>query len=175
VGRSWRYCSTDVQAQALAADLLNEIMAAAYTDPENPSDALGTDSGESGGDRTTWDDIDDYDGWTESPPENKNGSPLPNSTGWTRSVNVQKLSWSNPTLTVNDNFPEQGVRLITVSVTGPNGKSATLKAIRSHNGVTEQALGVDLQVVSGLTVDLEAGGAPESQQGTNTLNHSRGP
>ena len=52
----------------LAEGLMNEVSALAYVDPSG-SATIGLDSGEFAGDKTTFDDVDDFDNWTESPPK----------------------------------------------------------------------------------------------------------
>lgn len=83
----------NIQAQhrggaSLARDLMAEIVHARYEEPDDPP-VFGRESSESGGDRADWDDIDDYDGWSSSPPESKDGTELTGYTGWTREVEVR--------------------------------------------------------------------------------------
>lgn len=112
------------RAHLLAEDLMAEIMRQSYADPEEvgritltdppivPCD-LGKDSGESGGSRLDYDDVDDYHGWTASPPEQKDGATIPNLTSWTRSVNVERLDPANLSLAPAS---ELGLKRITVTV-----------------------------------------------------------
>lgn len=86
-------------AQQLAADLMAEIMNQAFEDP-----ALAVGSFGPGGDESTrrdFDDVDDYDGWTESPPADPDGAPLAGGvyTGYQRQVtvwNVDPATLSTP-------------------------------------------------------------------------------
>ena len=41
-------------------------------------------------------DVDDYDGWSASPPEDKNGNPLVGFDDWGRSVSVEWVNPDNP-------------------------------------------------------------------------------
>lgn len=54
---------------------------------KSPS-AIGDDNGESAGDKTTFDDIDDFHGWTESPPKDPLGQPKTEFAQYTSSVTV---------------------------------------------------------------------------------------
>ncbi len=112
------------RAHLLAEDLMAEIMRQSYADPEDvgfidltdPSitpSSLGRDSGEFGGDRVDLDDVDDYHGWTASPPEQKDGTTIPDLTGWTRGVNIERLDPANLSLAPAS---ELGLKRITVSV-----------------------------------------------------------
>jgi Tfp pilus assembly protein PilV len=58
-------------AAGLADDLMAEILSAPYSDPSGTA-VFGLESGESNGSRAAFDDVDDYNGWTEQPPQPKN-------------------------------------------------------------------------------------------------------
>jgi type II secretory pathway pseudopilin PulG len=96
-----------------ASGLLAEIMAQAYQDPTLPTIGLGPEPGESTTKRSSWNDVDDYNGWTESPLQNKDGTIIPNTVGWTRGVVVTWVSSGNPTQT---SLVETGCKCITVTV-----------------------------------------------------------
>jgi len=57
-------------ANELAADLMAQIDALPFEDPSG-SAGIGVESGEVSGDRSTFDDVDDFHGWTASPPRNR--------------------------------------------------------------------------------------------------------
>jgi type II secretory pathway pseudopilin PulG len=97
----------------LASGLMAEIMAQAYQDPTLPTTVLGPEAGESTTSRAGWDDVDDYNGWSESPLQNKDGTTISNTTGWQRSVVVAWVSSGNPTIT---STVETGCKRITVTV-----------------------------------------------------------
>ena len=69
----------------LAQALMAEILQQPYEEPDDPV-VFGLESGESIGDRLTFDDVDDYDGWTETPPQYKDGTTVPDCDGWSRTV-----------------------------------------------------------------------------------------
>ena len=55
---------------------------------DNPSATLGPDAGETSTDKTTFDDIDDFNGWTETPARDPLNVALPDFTAFSRSVTV---------------------------------------------------------------------------------------
>ena len=57
--------------------------------------------------------MDDYHLWSASPPQDRNGLPLPNVANWQRDVAVEWVDSSNPSITVGS---DQGVKRITVTV-----------------------------------------------------------
>jgi type II secretory pathway pseudopilin PulG len=77
-----------VTANELARDLLEEILARSFDDPN------GTESGEAG--RSSWDDIFDYNGFTESPPTDPTGAAITGATGYTRTVRVIPVATTDP-------------------------------------------------------------------------------
>src|SRR5689334_8248461 len=69
----------------LADQLLTEVMQCYFKEPAGGT-TLGPDAGETS--RAQFDDCDDYNGWSESPPQLRDGTVLTEFTGWTRSVSV---------------------------------------------------------------------------------------
>jgi hypothetical protein len=113
----------------LAQDLMSEILAQAYEDPTLGTGSFGLGADETGdGSRELWDDVDDYNGWSAGPPEDKHGAVLPDLDGWERSATVAWVSPSDLTSTLNEN---QGLKRITVSITHNGVEVASLSAIRS--------------------------------------------
>jgi type II secretory pathway pseudopilin PulG len=113
----------------LAQAMIDEIVSQAYQDPNYTTVTLGPDPGESPSLRANWNDVDDYNGWSESPLQNKDGSVIPNTTGWQRSVVVAWVQTSNPSLT---STTETGCKLITVTVTHNGFPVATSTALRTN-------------------------------------------
>src|SRR5216110_119218 len=75
------------QAPALAGQLMAEIRQANYADDAVPNGPLGPEAGEvNGKDRTGFDDVDDYNGLSESPCRARDGSSLPAIGDWKRDV-----------------------------------------------------------------------------------------
>ncbi|MCF6338398.1 MAG: prepilin-type N-terminal cleavage/methylation domain-containing protein [Gammaproteobacteria bacterium] len=82
--------------------------------------AIGTD-GES---RATYDDIDDYHGLNQSPPQDSSGTDMPGYAGYTVNVSVIQpgVNWNA--------VPAADVRLITVSVTSSSNETLSVSAYR---------------------------------------------
>jgi len=82
--------------------------------------AIGTD-GES---RATYDDIDDYHGLNQSPPQDSSGTDIPGYAGYTVNISVVQpgANWNA--------VPAADVRLITVSVTSSNNETLSVFAYR---------------------------------------------
>jgi hypothetical protein len=106
---------------SLALSLLAEIERHPYEDPQGGA-TIGINGGENAGDKTTFDDIDDFHGWSESPPQSSGGVPMIEHTGWTRSVSVHFVDPANPTQTVASS---RGLKRITVTV-ARGGKSVAM-------------------------------------------------
>jgi len=113
------------RASLLAGDLMAEILTQAYRDPEGGV-GIGPDTGEGTTTRADFDDVDDYDGWTRSPPEDANGAALVSGSGLTRSVTVDCVSATNLTQVVSFNA---GAKRIIVTVQGGGATLATLTAV----------------------------------------------
>ncbi|MEZ6052671.1 MAG: hypothetical protein R3C02_15000 [Planctomycetaceae bacterium] len=65
--------------------MLREILIQSYEDPnETPKWKHETGEAQSPTSRADFDDTDDYDDWTASPPQLPDGTPLTAYTGWTR-------------------------------------------------------------------------------------------
>jgi hypothetical protein len=112
----------------LANGLMGEIMTLAYEEP-NGVPLFGLDAGELPTSRSNYDDVDDFNGWTESPPADRNGVALPGLSGWQRSVRVEWVMASDP----NQVSPvESGAKRITVTVKHGNVPVAAYMAVRTR-------------------------------------------
>lgn len=102
-------------ATTLARDLLNEILQAAYHEPESGG-VFGPEGEEAAtGDRSLFDDADDYHGWQASPPQTKQGIAIPDRADWQRRVTVEHVDPTNlESVLLSSN--DQGVKRITVEV-----------------------------------------------------------
>lgn len=121
--------SDRARGQQLALDLMNEIMTQAYSTPG--ATVLGLDLGKLNSNRSQFSDVDDYSGWTESPPADRSGNALSGMTGWRRSVTVE---WADPVTLAPTNQADSGLKLVTVTSTNrgaSGGPVATIKAYRS--------------------------------------------
>ncbi len=110
------------KAGYLAYALIGEMLELSYMQPGQTSSPIGLDTGESSTSRANYNDVDDYNGWTDSPPQNKDGTVLPDLTGWSRQVVVEWVSPSTLTQASPGSSSETGMKRLTVTV--------------QHNGTT---------------------------------------
>ncbi len=75
-GRARESLRTRAQASAAAERVLAEVLGKEFDDPQTPDAPAGIDANESKSDRTTFDDIDDYDGARLAPIEDAHGTRL---------------------------------------------------------------------------------------------------
>jgi MSHA pilin protein MshD len=99
-------------AIGLADDLMAEVLKAKYVDP-GASPVFGPETGESGSSRAAFNDVDDYNGWSEQPPQAKNGTAMTDRSDWRRRVTVDRVTVSDPTKTSST---ETGVKRVQVDV-----------------------------------------------------------
>src|SRR5206468_12187441 len=99
-----------------------------YQDPTLPTLVLGAELGET---RVTFNDVDDYNGLSESPPQTANGTTIAGYTGWTRSVQV---AWANPSNPSASSLIETGLKRITITVTAATGRKYVVSGLRSKYG-----------------------------------------
>lgn len=114
-------------AGILADSLINDVLALSYADPTPPA-GFGPEAGESTSSKAGWDDVDDFDGWSESPPQDRNGATMPGLKGWKRTVSVQRVLAGDPSQPAGS---ETGVKRITVTVLRNNLPVATRTALRT--------------------------------------------
>jgi prepilin-type N-terminal cleavage/methylation domain-containing protein len=114
-------------ALGLADELMSEILQQPYSDPDG-SNTFGHETGEATSPRSAFDDVDDYNGWNVSPPQYRDGTAIPNRTGWTQQVQVTRVSLSDPTQTSST---ETGVKRIRVFISYQSQVLADESAIRT--------------------------------------------
>ena len=175
--RSWQATSDLADGSQLARQLLLEVSPLAYQDP-NQTPAFGIETGETSvpNSRAAFDDIDDYMNFTENPVRDRTGTILANYSGWLRYADVQKV---DPTIisagrygVISDASADKGIRLITVTVSSPKGKTTVLNAYRTSAGGTQQQQGVNETVVNWIGCDIQAGNATTVSSGVSLLNHA---
>lgn len=110
----------------LAEDLLAEVLSHPYAEPG--TSVLGVDLGEVASDRSTFDDIDDYHGWSASPPQGVDDKPIEGAEGYTRSVEVVRVQLANP---ASSSLSDQGMKRVVVTVRHGEKQVAQLIAYRS--------------------------------------------
>jgi hypothetical protein len=101
-------------AIGLADDLMAEIVPLPYSDP-NDAPTFGPEGAESSGPRSAFDDVDDFNGWNESPPQDRDGVTIPNRADFRHRVEVTRVLAANPTQTTSGSTDE-GVKRIHVIV-----------------------------------------------------------
>ena len=115
------------RGQLLAQALMAELLQRPYEDPSDPV-VFGTETGEGTSNRTDFDDVDDYHNWSQSPPQRRDGTVLPDLNGWGRSA---ALVWVNPANLSQVVGTDQGLKRITVTVTHNGVPVAALHGFRS--------------------------------------------
>jgi len=155
------------RAPALASQLMAEILQAHYSDLTETA-VFGREASESGANRSSFDDVDDYHNWSATP-QDKEGTPLAGMDGWTRSVTVQYVQ---PTDLSSVSATDQGIKRITVTVTDPLGHQNSVSAIRSNVGTADQAPSVATTFITWAGVELQIGAESGDRvtSGTNVLN-----
>jgi MSHA pilin protein MshD len=147
----------------LARQLMMEAVQNQYASM-NANATFGMEPGENTGTRAAFNDVDDYDGWTECPPHDKAGNVLPNCTGWTRTVQVYYADPSDPMGTPAST--DTGLKRVTVTVTSPNGAQTILAALRTR--FCDQPAAVATQRTTWVNLSLQIGDDPAACRSTAT-------
>ena len=116
------------RAHRLAEQLLAEVLEHRYADPDE-TPIFGPEASESGGTRSVFDDVDDFDGWDQTGPVDRDGVALANATLWRRTVNVAYVPANDMTGTSGS---DQGLKRITVNVYYDGQLLASRVGIRSR-------------------------------------------
>ena len=116
------------KAQFLATGLIAEVLQTSYEEPRGGT-IFGRDADELAGSKTNYNDVDDFHGWTESPPQERGGSPIPNLAGWQRSVTVE---WVNPDDLSKTSAFDTGAKRVTITVRYNNSPVASHIAVRTR-------------------------------------------
>lgn len=143
---------SDARGAALASVLMTEIQRRWYTDPDE-APIFGPESSESAG-RSAWDDVDDYNNFSEKPPKTKTGAAIADVGGYTWSTTVAYANLSDPR---QNSVTETGLRRITVTVTGPTGRTYTLHGLRSNFGEFDLIPSAVTTFTTGITAELKIG------------------
>ncbi len=123
--------STSHQGQAtlLAGDLMAEILGTGYVESDDDA-TFGPESDEQDGTRVGFDDVDDYDDWSASPPQTKAGKQFDYRQSWQREVTVTHVDPNDPSQPLSDE-DDQGIKLITVSVSYKGKLLVQLQAVQT--------------------------------------------
>ncbi len=160
--------ATSMEGPALANELLAEIMSQSYEDPEAPGTGgffgVGKESGETS--RSTFDDVDDYLMYSESPPLDSNDLPMAQYPGWTRSVSWTYGKRSDGSFS----FMPAGLTKVIVTVTSPEGAITRRYGFRWKEGALEQTPAIDTEMVTWVGAELQIGALGVARAGTNFVN-----
>jgi hypothetical protein len=114
-------------ADLLAHDLMQEILALPYSEPNITAVSTGPEAGETT--RLQFDDVDDYHGLTEVSAQTRTGSAIPDAQRFSRRVTVQFVQPANLTTPAASN---QGARRITLFVDYDSQPITSIFAIRTQ-------------------------------------------
>lgn len=170
--RTMRQTSSELKAHALAESLLAEVIALPYTDPTVDSETLGLESDESvfGSNRSLYDDLDDFVGWTNSPPQDRDGDALEDYDDWTRQVEVTYVTASSFTSGFITTNRDQGLKRVRVTVTDPAGAITEVDAIRSPYGPNEAPAPFDTNRFTALDATITLSSGAKAQKAAATTN-----
>jgi type II secretory pathway pseudopilin PulG len=121
---------TRLRGYQLASMLMAEITDLPYADPTEPTVLLGPEASEILAGREAFDDVDDYNGYTEAPPRMKDGAAIAGAAGWTRTVAVSYVAPADATA---GSIIDTGVKRITVTASIGGKKVAELVSIRTSS------------------------------------------
>lgn len=118
------------RADLLAHDLMAEILLTpSYEEPFGVVD-FGPEGAEAASGRAAFDDIDDYHGWSSTPPRARDGSILADLAGWTRSAVV---TFAAPSDLAADAGSDNGIKVVTVTISRAGEELATLTSLRTES------------------------------------------
>lgn len=132
IGRARQIQIERAQAFGLAEQVMAEVVQSQFQEPSGAT-TLGPDAGETT--RALYDDVDDFNMWSASPPQARDGTALAGYTGWTVRVSVQNVT---PTAPNTDNVADVGLKRIMVQVKTPSRVKHRLEALRARGGSYEQ-------------------------------------
>jgi len=154
-----------LRGATLARRLMSEIVAQKYQQPSATTTVLGPETGET---RATFNDVDDYNGYTDSPPIDSSGIAISGYTGWSRSVEVK---WADPaTLLPAATQSETGIKRIVVTVTAPSGRSWSVSAIRTNSSIYDKGGTVTYPSTATVTIQIGSNSATSATSRINLVN-----
>lgn len=169
VGRAALVQHGSRSADALRWGMLTEVLQVSYEDFDEPGE-WGLEAGESATPRSGFDDVDDYDGWSASPPQSREGAPLGGYQGWTRKVGVINVE---PYALGASGATDWGLRMIEVTVEDPQGNQTADRALRSRWGVGEKLPAEEMTCVvwTGIELEIGAKATGRAESAANLANH----
>ena len=133
-------------AFALNQQLMGEILSQYFTDPSHSS--FGPSTGQV---RSTFASVDDYNGYTDSPPTFKDGTAMSDYSGWSRSVAVACVDPNNPANPLTGST----LKRVTVTVIAPSGKQYAMTGMRSQYGIYEYLPQINMNIVTQMNVSVQ--------------------
>lgn len=127
--RNYAVSEQALDAEQLGGLLLDEITALEFEDIDSP--VYGLEADESDSNRRSYDDVDDYDGYTAEPPTHRDGRLIAGYEGWSVSVEVTP-AWAELEGIRTTTDEDAPLRWITVTSTAPSGESSTHSALVSQ-------------------------------------------
>jgi prepilin-type N-terminal cleavage/methylation domain-containing protein len=118
------------RALLLGQALLAEILQQPYADPGAGPTSFGLEAGEITGNRSLFDDVDDYNAWVACPPQNKDSTVIPNATDYEQRVVVAWVTPANLSQTAGAN---SGAKRIQVTINRQGRSIITLTAYRTQS------------------------------------------
>ena len=136
-----KFSENRVRALFLAEQLLIELSCLSWFDPNTPASAgtIGKDTGDTATviRRDQLDDMDDFHNWTEQP-KSRSGVALTGVSTLIRTVTVENISATDPTVAVAGNV-NTGIRRMTVIVTENGTELARLSTLLTSSDNTLRA------------------------------------
>jgi type II secretory pathway pseudopilin PulG len=137
--------SQEIIATSLARGFLAEIISKNFSDPQNPTDtSLGPNMGSTvletrqGVVGDNFDDVDDYNGTTESPPKTVSGTVMNGMAGtpdyslFSRNVSVKYVNFLIDGTYVENPGSVTTYKKATVTVTAPGGKTHAIDEVKTQ-------------------------------------------
>ncbi len=155
-----------LQAAQIAQRLMAEIACRPFLDPDNSSNSIGLDSGETAN-RATWDDCDDYHNWSTTTITDRSGLALPGAAGWKLQVKVFYGEPADPLKKVSSSSRFKCVELV---LTSPTARQFTYYALRAERGVLTSQQVAGSSVLAAVDLSLQAEGRSSA---TSTRLHNQ--
>ncbi|MCA9129441.1 MAG: hypothetical protein KDB22_20285 [Planctomycetales bacterium] len=139
-------------ASRIAQIVLADISSLPFEDPVNATGLLGRELGESTI-RSTWDDFDDYAGWSSTAIARADGTTVSIANGWSASATVTYCTSSNTMLA---SVTPTDLKLLTLQLTSPTSQSFVFYSMRSREGALLVPQEASSQVLSACQVTLQS-------------------
>lgn len=139
-------------AVLLAQQLITEVQAQPYKDESETGLLFGPELGEDS--RAEYDDADDYKNHLEQPPVQRDGTAMPDYSGWKRQV---KVTWVYPD-SLAESLTDTGLVMIEVKVQDPRGVETSVSVLRAERAAPADPPLAGSTWVEWAEVELHAGG-----------------